>query len=163
MVGESRPLDPDPLRRRVSGEPATRVACPAADELPPLPGIHRHPPGEPAPGLWSYAIALVDVLEAEAGVPNKRDGVTGEMAAVGHSALEGLQAALPSGHSRIGRKAMLEKVKPASGTEHPADFRQGGIDVGNRAQGERTEGIVAGVIRQRDQLTIEPDEFDRHR
>jgi len=58
---------------------------------------------------------------------------------------------------------MLEKVKPASRTQHPADLRQGGIDVGNRAQGEGTEGMVAGVIRERNQLTIEPDEFDRHR
>ena len=58
---------------------------------------------------------------------------------------------------------MLEEVKPASRTEHSADLRQGGMDVGNRAQGEGTECIVAGVIRERDQLTVEPDEFDRHR
>jgi len=58
---------------------------------------------------------------------------------------------------------MLEEMKPASRTEHSADLRQGGVDVRNRAQGEGAEGIVAGVIGERDQLTIKPDQFDRHR
>ena len=58
---------------------------------------------------------------------------------------------------------MFEEVEPASRTEHPADLRQGGIDVGNRAQGEGAEGIVARVIGERDQLTVKPDQFDRHR
>ena len=55
---------------------------------------------------------------------------------------------------------MLEEVEPASTTEHSADLCQGGVDVGNRAQGEGAEGIVARVIGERDQLTVKPDEFD---
>lgn len=58
---------------------------------------------------------------------------------------------------------MLEEVKPASRAEHSADLFKGGVDVGNRAQGEGTEGIVAGVIGERNQLTVKPDQFDRHR
>ena len=58
---------------------------------------------------------------------------------------------------------MLEEVKPTSRTEHSADLSQGSVDIGNRAQGEGAEGIVAGVIGELDQLTVEPDEFDRRR
>jgi hypothetical protein len=128
-----------------------------------LAGIDRDPPSEPTPGLWPNAVTLVNVVEAEAGAPNQDDGVTGEMTAIGHPALERFQSALPCSHARIRSKAMLEEVKPASRTEHSADLRQGGVDVGNRAQGEGAEGIVAGVIGELDQLTVEPDEFDRHR
>ena len=128
-----------------------------------LQGIDRHPPSEPSPGLGPTAVALINVVEAEAGAPNQGDGVAGEMTAIGHTALERLQSALPYSHARIRSQAMLEEVKPASRTKHSADLGQGGIDVGNRPQGECAEGIVAGVIGERDQLTVEPDQFDRHR
>jgi len=58
---------------------------------------------------------------------------------------------------------VLHEMELASWTEHPSDLRQGSVDVGNRAQGEGAKCIVAGVIRQWDQLTVEPDEFHRHR
>ena len=112
-----------------------------------LPEIDCHPPSEPTPGLWPDAVALVNVVEGEAGAPNQGYGVTGEMTAIGHPALKRFQAALPSRHTRIRSKAVLEEVEPAARTEHPADLRQGGVDVGNRAQGEGAEGIVAGVVR----------------
>jgi len=91
------------FRRQVSREAAIRVAGPTPDESVASSGMDRHPPREPTPGLWPNAIALVNVLEAEAeaGVPNQGDGVTGEVAAIGHSSLEGLQSALPCGHTRI--------------------------------------------------------------
>jgi hypothetical protein len=126
-------------------------------------GIDRHPPSEPTPGLWPNAVALINVVEAEAGSPNQGDGVTGEMTAVGHPALERFQSALPSSDARIRSKTMLEEVEPTFRTEHSADLRQDGADVGDRAQGEGAEGIVAGVIGERDQLTIKPDQFDRYR
>jgi hypothetical protein len=34
-------------------------------------------------------------------------------------------------------------------------LRQGGVDVGNREQGEGAQGIVAGVVGQRDGLAVE--------
>jgi len=140
-----------------------RVAGATADEQLALPGIDCHPPSEPTPGLWPNAVALVNVVEDEAGAPNQGDGVTGEMTAIGYTVLERFQSALPCRHARIRSKAMFEEVEPASRTEHPADLRQGGADVGNRAQGEGAEGIVAGVTRERNRLAVEPDEFDRHR
>jgi hypothetical protein len=128
-----------------------------------LSGIDCHPPSEPTPGLWSDAVALVDVIEDEARVPDQGYGITGEMTAIGHPALERFQTALPRCRARVRSKAVLHEMELASWTEHPSDLRQGSVDVGNRAQGEGAKCIVAGVIRQWDQLTVEPDEFHRHR
>ena len=84
-----------------------------------LSGIDRHPPSEPTPGLWSNAVALVDVVEGEAGMPNQGYGITGEMTAIDQPALERFQTALPSCHPRVRSKAVLEEVESASRTEHP--------------------------------------------
>jgi len=127
------------------------------------PGLTAAPPSEPTPGLRSNAVALIDIIECEAGAPDQGDGITGEMTAIGHPALERFQTALPRCHARVRSKAVLEEVESASWTEHPEDLRQGGVDVGDRAQGEGAKCIVAGVIRQWDRLTVEPDELNRHR
>src|SRR5664280_654465 len=84
-----------------------------------LSGFDRHPPGEPTPGFRSYAVALIDVVEGEAGAPDQGYGITGEMAAIGHPALERFQAALPRRHARVRSKAVLEEVESATWTEHP--------------------------------------------
>jgi len=108
-----------------------------------LSGIDRHPPSKPAPGLWSNAVALVNVVVGEPGAPNQGYGITLEMTAIGHPALERFQTALPCSHASVRSKAVLEEVESASLTEHPEDLRHGGVDVGNRAQGEGAECFVA--------------------
>jgi len=96
-----------------------RVVGPTMDGHLELSGIDRHPPSEPTPGLWSNAVALVNVVEGEAGAPNHGYGITGEMTAIGHPALERFQTALPRRHARVRSKAVLEEVESASWTEHP--------------------------------------------
>ncbi len=125
---------------------AIRAVSPAPGDQSVLFGIDRHPPGEPTPGLRADPVALGNIVEDEAGTPDQVDGVPGEMAAVGQPALEGLQAVLPCRHARIGGNTVLEEVEPASRAKDPSDLRQGGVDVGNRAQGEGAQGVVAGVI-----------------
>ncbi len=55
---------------------------------------------------------------------------------------------------------MFEEMKPAPGAKHPLDLRQSRVRVGNGTQRKGTEGVVAGVIRKRNRLAVEPHEFD---
>ena len=89
----------------------------------PLSGLDRNPPSEPTPGLGSNAVALVNVVQGEAGAPNEGYGITGEMTAIGHPALERFQTPLPRCHCSVGSEAVLEEVESASWTEHPSDLR----------------------------------------
>jgi len=79
-----------------------------------LPGIDCTPRVNQLRGL-AHAVALVNVVEDEAGAPNQGDGVTGEMTAIGYTVLERFQSALPCRHARIRSKAMFEEVNRPPG------------------------------------------------
>jgi len=79
-----------------------------------LSGFDRHSPSEPAPGLRSNAVSLIDIVQREACAPDQGYGITGEMTAVCHPALERFQTALPHRHTRVRSKAVLEEVESAS-------------------------------------------------
>src|SRR5665213_3937035 len=118
LIFDQRHADPAILHREVPTAVVIREVGPTVDGQLALCGIDRHPPSEPTPGLWSNAVALVDVVKGEAGAPNQGYGITGEMTAIGHPALERFQATLPHCHASIRRKAVFEEVESASWTEH---------------------------------------------
>src|SRR5690606_8036455 len=57
-------------------------------------------------------------------------------------------------------EAVLEEVQFAAGPEHAAQLGEGGVDVGDRAEGERAEGAVAGAIVDGERLAVEADVGD---
>lgn len=57
---------------------------------------------------------------------------------------------------------MLEEVETATRTHHTSQFSECRSHVGNRAQRERAQGTVTGVVGERDLLPVETDVFHPH-
>ena len=57
---------------------------------------------------------------------------------------------------------MFEEVEPPAGSQHPTDLGQRLLDAGNRAEGERRQRAIAGIVVQRDLLAPEPDVMHDH-
>ena len=99
-------------------------------------------------------------LDPEAGIAHDPHGVTGEMAPIGEPLLQGIETALPASDALVRSDPVLEEVERGTGTQHPAEFEQGGIDIGDGAQREGAQGPVAGVVLERERFASESGELD---
>src|SRR5438046_2503390 len=63
----------------------------------------------------------------------------------------------------LGRHAVLQEEEAAAGSQDPVHLAERPPCVGNGAEGEGTEGSVDRLVTEREILTIQADELDRHR
>ena len=64
------------------------------------------------------------------------------MTTVGDDLFEAIEPVLPASDLRVWGDAVFEDTKLAAGLDHPTQFSQGGLGVGNRAERERDDGRV---------------------
>ena len=99
-------------------------------------------------------------LELEASGLDEFDWVASEVAAIGESLFQRIKAALPGLRFRVGSEAMFEEMEPATGLEDAAEFGECLFDARNRAECERAERAVAGVVVKRDRFAIQAGVLD---
>jgi len=104
---------------------------------------------------------MLDLLDPESRLFDELRHVPGQVAPVGKSALDWIEAALPGSHSRVRCQAMFEEVKVTTRTKYPPQFRQDSMGVGHGAQGERGQGRVAATGVEVKRLGVGPDVLDR--
>lgn len=77
--------------------------------------------------------------------------------------LKGFDPALPDHHTGVGRKSMFEEVESTTRSKYASYLCQHGVGVGNRAQSESAQGVVAAVVGEGNRLSVESDALDGDR